>query len=152
MINFDLNKNLSVELTDNNGKPVAKIILSVTLFADTKNNYSVFLPPTNSEGKTNVSLMYLKDSVENDRKLFLMDYATPFEDLAENCQLSLLSEDAIQRALDAYELFKDSTEYPENYQNELLEANNKNYNSFDMMTSISKLIKGEKVAIFQVRK
>ena len=89
------------------------IVVGVKLFARKKNNYDL-VATTAENGQAKITLVEAKGSTIRDQELFLMDYATPFEECKPEVEIKVLSAEEHQNLLRAIELFESYwADYPE---------------------------------------
>ena len=132
----------SIKLIDNAGAPVANVILKIELYAAAKNNFYIVLPPTGNEGLVSMRLAFFKESIDADRRFFLMDYADSFETISGKACLHLMSKDNLDRAIKAYHDFKDYTSYPDGYETWLRNCRNHLFEPLSLHTDIPAMMKG----------
>ena len=100
------------------GKPVSGILVSVTARMQRKNHFDLVVGPTD-RGQITCTRNNILEQAESSRNLFLMDYADPVDNFSGEIEVAPMSRHDIKRALDAYNMFTDSTTYPEKWKETL---------------------------------
>ncbi len=96
-------------------KPLAGMLVTVTIKVHWKNDFNVLCGPTDPTGSVYVSREYLLDEARKDRELFLMDYGHPEVDVTGEIAVQPMGISDLKRAADAYNLFKHSGLYRQGY-------------------------------------
>jgi hypothetical protein len=107
---------------DADGKPAAGMFVRVTLQMARKNDFSLGFGPSDIAGRLNISREDLLLEAEKERRLFVMDYGHPERDFGGELSIQPLNREALARAIAAYELYHDETEFPAGYVDMLREA------------------------------
>jgi hypothetical protein len=104
------------------GQPVAGVLITARFGVTHKNAYSFIFGPTNDEGVAELSKSEIIESADKELELAMMDF-NPLEG-AFNGIITLrpMSREDIERAIDAYDFYKESAEYPKGYRQTLQQA------------------------------
>jgi len=94
------------------GLPVAQVALIITLFAAKKNNYHI-ARVTNADGEIRLTNEEVRQSIERDRKLFIMDYSSTLEECSHELEIEICDCEQIRRTTEAMEMYKDVTDIDE---------------------------------------
>lgn len=101
---------IRVLILDKDSKnPISNIATSIKLFASHKNNYNFVLPLSDERGIVEVTKDWLEEEIEREQSLFIMDYSSMLEDCKLQIEISVLSEEALSRAVNAMYLYQDVT-------------------------------------------
>ncbi len=87
------------------GKSIYGIAIMLTLFASRKNNYN-FPKVTQKDGTAVFTLEEVKKSIEDDQKMFVMDYASSLEECSSEIEVKIISEGEVRGSLAAFERFR----------------------------------------------
>lgn len=97
---------LKIRLLENDiNCPIPKIVLLLTVYARSKNDYHLGPQPSDAEGVITVSRDWVKHAIEYQRNTFLMDYVTPMEDCWPSIRIKVMASDEISRAISAMKLY-----------------------------------------------
>ena len=107
-----------------NGKPVAGMFVVIRIMTTRKNNFGLGFGPTSAEGQLLITRDDLLLEADKDKRFFIMDYGHPEADFAGEIVVSPLNRDALQRAVEAYDLYKDAWSYPPDYLENIQRAQN----------------------------
>lgn len=83
--------------------PVPHLAMKITLFAPEKNNYTIPLI-SNSSGIASLTKEHVQHSLEEDWKLFPMDYASRLEDCSPEIEIRTCSPEDVRATIDAMRL------------------------------------------------
>ena len=121
---------LAIQLVDElMGNPISKIAVTLTIFAQSKNDYHVGPPLSNREGIIFVKHNWIKNAIDNIRNSFIVDYTSTLEQCLSDIRIKVMSIDEINRAISAMKLYgieKGSAEIAHNI-SDLKNANNKDF-------------------------
>jgi hypothetical protein len=95
------------------GMPVPNIAVFIHLFAIRKNDYYFLLPITNENGEIEITKDWLKNEINKEVNLFLMDYSSSLEMCLPKIELTVLSQEQISRAIKAMSLYKNALKTPQ---------------------------------------
>lgn len=115
--------NFTIQITDNESDmPINNILISVTIFANHKNNYCFIPNASNEEGIIQFSREVIEKEIEFERNLFIMDYASTLKDCMSKIRFEILSSDSIIQLTSAMEKYSDIY----NYYNDIKTIQNSN--------------------------
>ncbi len=98
-----------------NGLPVEGITLKTVLKTDFKNDFSFLLGPTGKDGKAELNRDRILYNAAEELKLALMDFKPIAECFAGEILLHIMTEAELKAAMEAYELYKKVSFYPQGY-------------------------------------
>lgn len=99
---------IRVLILDKNSKnPISNIATSIKLFASHKNNYNFVLPLSDERGIVEVTKDWLQEEIKREQSLFIMDYSSMLVDCKPQIEISVLSEEALSKAVNAMYLYQD---------------------------------------------
>jgi hypothetical protein len=87
------------------GVSVADVAVSLTLHARIKNDYHFAPALSNQSGSIVIERDWVVDSIEETRNFFLMDYQSSLDDCLPYVTIRVMSDEEINRAVDAAETF-----------------------------------------------
>lgn len=96
-------------------KPLAGMLMTVTIKVHWKNDFNVLCGPTDHTGSVCVSREYVLGEAQKDRELFLMDYGHPEIDATGEIIVRPMGISDLKRAASAYDLFTHSGLYRQGY-------------------------------------
>ena len=120
---------------------ISYVALMLTIFARRKNDYH-FPVATRTDGFATITVADIRQSISEDQKLFLMDYASDLDDCKTELQIDVCAEEEIQTTVDAMEKFKSVRKFPETIIDEFRHSVNKLYHP----TSV-KIVLNEKMEL-----
>lgn len=94
-------------ISKDKSQPIVNHILMLEVFAKEKNNYNVCLRLTDNNGVVKIKEDEVVYEIEWDRKMFIMDYLTPYEACSDQFEIILLSKEMLNNAKAALELYLD---------------------------------------------
>lgn len=101
---------IRVLILDKNSKnPISNIATTIKLFASRKNNYNFILPLSDERGCIKITKDWLGEEIKKEQVLFIMDYSSMLEDCKPQIEISVLSDEALSRAVNAMYLYQDAT-------------------------------------------
>lgn len=104
------------------GKPLQGVLVDVCIFTTCKNNFHSQFGPSDDNGSVLITRAALISEAKRDQKLSVMDYGDPETNFAGEIEVAILGKDDLLRAIEAYPLFKDVSEYPRDYLRKLHRA------------------------------
>ena len=84
--------------------PVPHLAMKITLFAPKKNNYTIALV-TNASGIVALPKEHVRQSIEEDWKLFPMDYVSRLEDCSPEIEIRTCSPEDVRATVEAMREF-----------------------------------------------
>jgi hypothetical protein len=101
---------------ERSGETVPEVAVIVTFFASKKNDYHI--PRiTNTDGEIPLTIDEVRQSIDRDQKLFLMDYASTLEECSQEIEIEVCDTEQIKRTVEAMKMYKDVTDIDENLVN-----------------------------------
>lgn len=85
--------------------PRPNLAMKITLFAPEKNNYTIPLI-SNDSGIASLTKKHVHESIEEDWKLFPMDYASRLEDCSPEIEICTSSPEDVRRTVEAMRRFE----------------------------------------------
>lgn len=104
------------------GKPVQGLMLHVQLKMTRKNPYTLALGPTNEEGRALLLRTEIEQEAAAELDFALMDFVPLDKAFSGTVEVSLMREEQLDAALRAYGMFHEFTEYPPDYQANMVRA------------------------------
>lgn len=124
---FDYPATLTIRISDEvSSEPISHIAVIVTLFAAKKNDYNI-PRVTDARGEIGLTIEEVRQSIDSDQKLFLMDYVSPLEECSNRVEIEVCDGEQIKRTIEAMEMYKDVTEIDESLINSFKSAVNARY-------------------------
>ena len=105
-----------------NGEPAAGMFIVVRIMTSRKNDFSLGFGRTDAQGQLVITRDDLLREAENDKRFFIMDYGDPEADFSGELVVSPLNRDALQRAVDAYDLYHEVWAYSPTYLENIQQA------------------------------
>lgn len=96
-------------------QPVPGLLIDLSIPMKRKNDYGWLVGPSDANGVIEVSEASLRERVEADRNLFIMDYVDPEHDAKGQIRLSVPLPAEIDAAVSAFSLYRDVSPYPPAY-------------------------------------
>jgi len=112
--------------------PVNAMVMKIRLFANQKNDYSFILPLSDRNGNIVITKKWLENEIEKEQRLFPMDYSSNLSNCKSEFILSILDEEAINRAITAMCLFQKATQISDEYINQYTQTSNWRYCSKEL--------------------
>lgn len=100
---------VAVELA---GKRVPGLFIDVVLRTKHKNHFLLVLGPTDERGMISFTREQILEECDRHRSLFIMDYSHPEQDSAGAMDITVTSLDNLQRAVEGFDAFHETLEYP----------------------------------------
>lgn len=104
------------------GKSLGNMFVRIAIKTTQKNDFGLGFGPSDDEGHLVILREHLIDEAEKERKLFLMDYGDPEKDSSGALVITPLSPADIEKAISAFQLYKDVSSFPLNYSENLRKA------------------------------
>ncbi len=104
------------------GEPVQGLMLLVQLKTTRKNPYTLALGPTNEEGRALLLRTEIEQEAASEMDFALMDFVRLDKAFSGTVEVSLMREEQLDAALHAYGMFHEFTEYPPDYQANMMRA------------------------------
>ena len=104
------------------GKPLEGQFINLTIVTTFKNNFHLLFGATADDGKLVITRNRIISEALRDQELFVMDYGDPESHFSGEIVVSILGKKAIERAIDAYYIFKDAIGFPPDYLGQLHRA------------------------------
>ena len=123
------------------GSPIPKIVVSISLFADYKNNYHFPLPISDNRGIIEVSRDWLNQEIKKVRNHFIMDYSSLLENCEPKFEFRVRSAAEVEGLIKAQIFYKDSFSIPQEYIDQLSLVDNFKYQPLTRMIELH----GEKI-------
>ncbi|MBV6451826.1 MAG: hypothetical protein MHPDNHAH_02573 [Anaerolineales bacterium] len=99
--------NLRIIIRDQSYKePIARIAVTLVVFAKRRNDYYLGLPLSDSQGIIEVNKVWIENAIDFLRNTFIMDYSSNLEECSPQVLLDVMSNDQIERAKSAMKLHK----------------------------------------------
>jgi hypothetical protein len=108
-------------------QPISNIAISITLFANRKNDYYFILPLSDKIGCIEITREWLIKEIKQEANIFIMDYASNLDDCKPLIEISVLSEDDLERTTNAMYLFQNATGITDDEIRAYERADNKKY-------------------------
>lgn len=99
-----------------NGIPISNMFVRLTIKTNYKNSFDLIFGPSNSTGTITVTSDDIIREAEKDRRLFIMDYGDPVENFSGEIEITPLNQENLSKARAAYNMFKEHSSYPKNYE------------------------------------
>jgi hypothetical protein len=84
-----------------------------------KNDFGLAFGPSDAEGRIEIRRDDLLREADKERQLFLMDYGDPEADFTGKIVVDILSRPAVERALKAYQFYRNVSSYTPEYEKNL---------------------------------
>ena len=98
------------------GKPVCGILIRAVLKTFRKNDYSFVFGPTSDDGSAEISGQQIRSEAEQDLRLAMMDFEPLDTVFTGTVFIRCMSQEDIAQAVRAFELYKNVSNFPTNYE------------------------------------
>jgi len=122
-----------------NGTPISNVAISITLFANRKNNYH-FVPPISShEGIIEFTKDWLGEEILKEQKLFIMDYSSNLEDCKPMIEINVMKSEKLENVVRGMETFAGYFKYTKNDIDQIRNVDNRKYKPISVQCNVSEL-------------
>lgn len=104
------------------GRPQEGLLVCLTLRMRRKNDFEAWVNPTNSKGESRITWNEIMSQVREEIKIAQMDYGHLEADFAGEVIATPVNRNDIERALEAYDLYRGATKYPRGWKRQLQQA------------------------------
>lgn len=105
-----------------NGELAPGMFIITRIMTSRKNDFGLGFGPTDVQGQLAITRDDLLREAEKDKRFFIMDYGDPEADFSGELVVSPLNSDALERAVEAYHLYKEVWPYPPSYLEQIQQA------------------------------
>ena len=97
-----------------NNESISEALIRLTLFTNSKNNYSFIIGPTDSKGEASITKNEIITSANRTLELAIMDYSIIEEHFTGEIKEKILTKADILYAIEVYEMYGEDN-YPKNH-------------------------------------
>ena len=132
----------------NNNNPIEKVIGLVTLFANHKNNYSIYTPLSDKDGSIIITKGWLEKQMYLEASTAIMDYSSNLQDCKPYVEFNIVSNDRINIAIESLKVWATIVTDYQTDLNNLLLARNQEYSPCTEMVQINQHVLTQKVIVY----
>lgn len=96
---------IKIKISNTEQEPIPNIAVMIKIFAKHKNDYYIIPNTSNGYGIIEVCQNWIRESIEKDRNLFIMDYASTLDDCYSKIEINIMSNSEIENSIQGRKLF-----------------------------------------------